>query len=134
MTSKSDPEGGGKSVQPLKDLGPLEWSSLTLPKGFNDPDSVSRERPTFWSVGSNRWTKMIKENWFVPAGMFMTVAVFTHGMKHYYHQDSLKQNTMMRARVSFQFLTLVCLCGGVVVKGWWNSRKPTDIEDSSLFK
>merc|ERR1712018_720093 len=42
-------------------------------------------------TGTNRWITMVKENWFVPVGMLLTVGAFTRGLRHYYNQEHMRQ-------------------------------------------
>lgn len=106
-----------KVEQLEKDLGPLEWTSVSL------ASAAGGDRGNLLSDGSNRWVIMVKQNPLILVGMVMTCGVFARGMRHYYFQDSVKQNHMMRARIGAQFATLACMVAGVTYAGWKNTRE-----------
>merc|ERR550519_2418942 len=105
-----------KVEQLEKDLGPLEWTAVSLPSGGGDADG--KGQGSMLQEGTNRWVTMVKNNPLIPVGMLMTCGVFARGMKHYYNQDSVKQNKMMRARIGAQFATLACMVVGVAWMGY----------------
>ena len=100
-----------------KELGPLEWN-VSMPK----VEDASKVPSNMIKTGTNRWITMVKENWFVPVGMLLTVGAFTRGLRHYYNQEHMRQNYMMRARVSAQFFTLFAIVAGVTYKGYKNQK------------
>lgn len=84
-------------------------SYVAVPRTDLPPPETFREK----------FVRKTKENPLVPIGLVATVAILVNGVRQMTRGDRAKSQSMMRARVVAQGLTVAALVGGIL----WSARK-----------
>ncbi|XP_033215868.1 HIG1 domain family member 2A, mitochondrial [Belonocnema kinseyi] len=72
-----------------------------------------------------------KENPMVPIGLGMTICALSYGLYNFYHGRHALQQHSMRARVTFQGLTLAAICYSMYIEGQNRLKKDQEAREKA---